>query len=149
MPFLGVTHNVMHDTTRAVLDGLVEDQVDSDTYQEKSEVASRLNEAICSYAIKKFSFSEDTVQLERFSDLDCIAIHEAKQRFEQQTRQSSIVHLKDFIVDVANMLAYPRFSPKGLITFKVVRSDQYNLTRNRLSSRKDLDKIIANDSTSS
>ena len=31
MPFLGVIHKAMHDTTKAVLDGLVEDVVDSNT----------------------------------------------------------------------------------------------------------------------
>ena len=42
MPFLGATHKVMHDTTRAVLDGLVEDVVDSNAQQQMSEVASKL-----------------------------------------------------------------------------------------------------------
>lgn len=29
MPFLGVTHKVMHDTTRAILDDFVQDVVDT------------------------------------------------------------------------------------------------------------------------
>ena len=40
MAFLGLTHKVMHNTTRVVLDGLVEDVVDSNGQQELSEAAS-------------------------------------------------------------------------------------------------------------
>ena len=82
MPFLGVTHKVMHDTTRVVLDGLVDDVVDFNAQQEMSEVASKLQAANWSYGIKKFKFSEEDHRLELFSDLDSIAIHEAKQKLD-------------------------------------------------------------------
>ena len=44
MPFLGATHKVMHDTTRVVLDGLVEDVVDSNGQEELSSAAWKLKE---------------------------------------------------------------------------------------------------------
>ena len=107
-------------------------------------MASKLKEANWSYGIKKFTFSNDAEQLELFSDFDCIAIHEACQKLEEQPYSSPFVHLQDFIVDVGNMMAYPRFSPLGLIAFKVVRTDQNDRTRSRLSSRKPLDMATAN-----
>ena len=131
------------------MDGFVEDVVDSNAQQELSEVASKLKEANWSYGIKKFSCSEDSKHVEVFSDFDCMAIHSAKQRFEEQPHLSPWVHLADFIVDVSNMLAYPRFSPYGLIAFKVVRTDHNDRTRSRLSSRKPLDMVTAQNPASS
>ena len=93
MPFLGVTHKVMHDTTRAVLDGFVEDVVHSNGEEKMSEAALKLWAANWSYGIKRFNFSKDDHRLEPFSDLDCIAIHQAKQKFEQDDTQSAFVHL--------------------------------------------------------
>ena len=78
-----------------------------------------------------------------------MAIDQARQRWEQLSYQSPWVHLEDFIVDVANMLAYPRFSPFGLIAFKVVRTDKNDRTRSRISSRKPLDMATANNPTAS
>ena len=54
------------------------------------------------------------------------------------------MQLEDFVVDVGNMVAYPRASPYAIIGFKVVRTDQNNRTRSRLSSRKPLDMATAN-----
>ena len=143
MPFLGVTHKVMHDTTRVVLDGLVEDVVDSNTEQEMSEAASKLKEANRSYGIRKYNFSSDSDRLELFSDLDCMAIHAACQRLEQQPHSSPWVHLADYLVEVGNMVAYPRSSPFAFIAFKVVCTDQNDRTRSSLSSRKPLDMASA------
>ena len=75
MQFLGVTHKVMHDTTRAVLDGFVEDVADSNAQQEMSEAASKLKEANRSYGIRKFNFSSDSNRVELFSDFDSMAVH--------------------------------------------------------------------------
>ena len=44
MTFLGATHKGMHDTTRVVLDGLVEDVVDSNGQEELSSAAWKLKE---------------------------------------------------------------------------------------------------------
>ena len=112
-------------------------------------MASKLKEANWSYGIKRFNFSNDDKRLELFSDLDCMAISEAKQRCKQKPDQSPLVHLEDFIVDVANMVAYPRFSPFGLIAFKVVRTDHNDRTRSRLSSRKPLEMATINHPTAS
>ena len=47
-----------------------------------SEVATKLQAANWSYGIKKFNFSEKDHRLVLFSDLDCIAIHDAKQKLD-------------------------------------------------------------------
>ena len=103
-----------------------------------------MKKANWSYGIKKFSLSKEETRLDLFSDLDSIAIEEAKQRWEKQRRKSPWVHLEDFIVDVGNMVAYPRFSPLGLVAFKVVRTDHNDRARSRISSRKPLDMASAN-----
>lgn len=78
-----------------------------------------------------------------FSDFDSMAIHETKQKFEDQPLLSPWVHLANFIIDVSNMLAYPRDFPFGIIAFKVVRTDGNDRSRSRLSSRKPLDMATA------
>ena len=53
------------------------------------------------------------------------------------------------MVDVGNMVAYPRSSPYAIIGFKVIRTDQNDRSRSRLSSRKPLELATAKDPAAS
>ena len=107
-------------------------------------MASKLWTANWSYGIKRYNFSKEDHRLDVFSDFDCMAIHEAKQKLDQEATESALVQLEDFVVDVGNMVAYPRASPYAIIGFKVFRTDQNDRGRSRLSSRKPLDMATAN-----
>ena len=50
-----------------------------------------------------------------------------------------MLHLEDLIVDVSNMLAYHRFMPYAALQFKLVKTDDNDRSRSRISSRKPLD----------
>ena len=58
MSFVGAIHEVMHATTRSILDGLVQDVADSNEDEELSEVASKLRVANWSYGVKRYNFSK-------------------------------------------------------------------------------------------
>ena len=107
-------------------------------------MASKLWTANWSYGIKRYNFSKEDQRLDVFSDFDCMAIHEAKQKLDQEATEAALVQLEDFVVDVGNMVAYPRASPFAIIGFKVFRTDQNDRGRSRLSSRKPLDMATAN-----
>ena len=57
MEFLGVTHKVMHDTTRIILDGLVEDVVDTNAQTKESETATKTKESETATKLKKANWS--------------------------------------------------------------------------------------------
>ena len=71
-------HRVLHSTTRAILDGLVKDVIDTKMQMKTSMLVSKLEEMNQSFAIKKFPFSKEDKRRETLTDLDCIAIREAK-----------------------------------------------------------------------
>ena len=59
MDFLGVTHSVMHETTRAILDGLVKDVTDKTHLNDSLKMTSVLAEINQSYAVANFPFSSE------------------------------------------------------------------------------------------
>ena len=106
-------------------------------------MVSKLEEMNQSFAIKRFPFSKEDKRRETLTDLDCIAIREAKKKFEMKLVTSPILHLDDLIVDVSNMVAYRRFSPFGIVEFMLLETGDNDRTRSRLSSRKPLDSATA------
>ena len=82
------------------------------------------------------------------TDLDCIAIREAKKFLEAHPGSSPILHLEDLVIDVSNMVAYWRNSPYAYIQFKVFATANNERTRSRLSSRKPFDVATVTDAAS-
>ena len=123
MDFLGVTHSVMHETTRAILDGLVKDVTDKTQLNDSQKMTSELAELNKSYAVASFPFTGEDRRQEVISDFDSIAVATACKIFRNDPTSSPLLFLEDLIVDVSNMVAYRRYTSNACPEFKVVKTE--------------------------
>ena len=132
----------MHETVQQMLSGHLKDCADSSDSTVEPEHVRKVRELNWSYALRKITRWGPSDQLDYLSDLDCMAINIGVAEPVPSDGTPRFIHLDQFVVDLDNRTAFKKNCALGTM-FRVVRTENNDRARSRLTDRKPFDLSAA------
>lgn len=138
-------------TVRKMLNGQLKDYNESSKQGQEPEHVRAMKILNWSYGVKTvpISFSSESTEVEILSDFDSLAINVSLNEVQHEWQLcSKFIHVEDFVVDLANMVAFRKRCPLGLM-HQIIKSKSNDRTRSRLTERKPFDLTAVFQATNS
>ena len=132
--FLQNVYGAVQKTTDLTLEArMLDKQVAKDPTDIPEHVTLIQNQS-SSYSFTRYPYSGNPAELENVSDLDAIALKMAIALLGKGGM--ALVHLEQYLADVANMVGYGTMPIASFVQLKLMKSLTESRIRSRLSSRK-------------